>query len=177
MTDYYYRRGDETYSVRLKRQGDRFTADVEGTAVEGRWEELSPGYIQVELPELTYKCFVAMEGDSLSLFHEGAVYSMSRYDPKEEARARRRGAKTGGGTGDHLCPLAGKVLKLIADEGAEVAQGEPLMIVEAMKMEHTIKANQSGTLTKFNFQPGQTVEAGAKLLELEPKVEENQEGE
>jgi len=173
MTDHYYRRGDRTYTVRLDRQSSEFTADVEGSHLAGRWQELRPGYFEIELPDRSFRCFVAAEGDSRYLFHEGAVYSLSSYDPREEARTRRRGGGAGGaagggtGSGEHLCPLAGKVLKLIAKEGATVNAGDPLMIVEAMKMEHTIKAQVNGMIAKFNFQPGESVEAGVRLLELE----------
>ncbi len=183
MTDHYYRRGDRTYTIRLDRRGSKFTADVEGTQLAGRWQELRPGYFEVELPDRSFRCFVAAEDESRYLFHEGAVYSLNSYDPREEARARRRDAAGAGGGGsgsaDHLCPLAGKVLKLIASEGDAVEAGTPLLIVEAMKMEHTIKAQADGTLIKFNFQPGESVEAGVSLLDfqLDPAPEaEGQEG-
>lgn len=171
MTEHYYRRGDHTYTVRLDRRGSNFSAEVEGVKLEGRWQELRPGYFEVELPDRSFRCFVATEGDSRYLFHDGAVYSLSSYDPREEARARRRGA-TGAGfggssSGEHLCPLAGKILKLIASEGDVVRTGTPLLIVEAMKMEHTIKAQADGTLIKFNFQPGKSVEAGMSLVEFD----------
>ena len=174
MTDHYYRRGDRTYTIRLDRHDRDFTADVEGTRLEGRWQELRPGYFEVELPDRSFRCFVAAEDESRYLFHEGAVYSLSAYDPREEARARRRGAARSGeggrGSTEHLCPLAGKVLKLIAAQGDVVEAGTPLVIVEAMKMEHTIKAQAPGTVVRFNFQPGESVEAGVRLLEFEVTV-------
>ncbi|MBF0105099.1 MAG: ATP-grasp domain-containing protein [Deltaproteobacteria bacterium] len=64
-------------------------------------------------------------------------------------------------------PLPGKVLKVVVGEGTTVVLGDTLMIVEAMKMEHPIKANKDGRVTAIHFKEGDTVGLGAVLMTLE----------
>ena len=55
--------------------------------------------------------------------------------------------------------------------GESVERGAPLVVVEAMKMEHTIAAPSGGVVTAVNYQAGDLVEEGADLLEFEPAGE------
>ncbi len=56
----------------------------------------------------------------------------------------------------------------MVDAGTQVKRGAALMIVEAMKMEHTIVAPADGEVMRFNYQPGEQVDEGAVLLAFEP---------
>ena len=63
-------------------------------------------------------------------------------------------------------PMPGKVLEVFVNEGDEVTEGQTLMILEAMKMEHKIVANHDGIITALNFSAGDQVEQGNELLEI-----------
>jgi 3-methylcrotonyl-CoA carboxylase alpha subunit len=63
--------------------------------------------------------------------------------------------------------MPGKVLQVLVAPGAQVARGAPLMILEAMKMEHTIAAPHDGRVGAIHFQAGEQVDEGAELLKLE----------
>jgi biotin carboxyl carrier protein len=63
-------------------------------------------------------------------------------------------------------PMPGKVLSIKAAAGASVAQGEVIMILEAMKMENEIVAPQAGTIASIDVAEGASVEAGALLASL-----------
>ena len=52
--------------------------------------------------------------------------------------------------------------------GRRVERGAPLLVLEAMKMEHTIKAPRAGVVKAFRFEPGDQVSEGVELVELEP---------
>ena len=69
-------------------------------------------------------------------------------------------------------PMPGKIIEHLVEAGAEVERGAALLILEAMKMEHTIVAPTAGTLTAFHYQPGEQVDEGAELLAFEPRSEE-----
>lgn len=66
-------------------------------------------------------------------------------------------------------PMNGTVSKVMVTAGEQVAEGSPLMIVEAMKMEHCILAPESGVISKVLFHPGDRVEAGTPLLRFQEK--------
>ena len=63
--------------------------------------------------------------------------------------------------------MPGKVIALIAATGATVEKGAPLLVLEAMKMEHTITAPSNGTIRSFHYAPGDQVDEGADLVEFE----------
>ena len=66
--------------------------------------------------------------------------------------------------GDLTSPMPGRVLKIMVQEGGKVKKGGLLLVVEAMKMEHSIKAPRAGVVEKIFFRAGEQVEGGAQLL-------------
>ena len=83
--------------------------------------------------------------------------------------------QTGGGRrtrkkpgGDLSSPMPGQVVKHLASIGDEVEAGEPLLVVEAMKMQLEIAAPHSGKLTEFTAAEGEQIEAGVPLAMVEP---------
>jgi 3-methylcrotonyl-CoA carboxylase alpha subunit len=63
-------------------------------------------------------------------------------------------------------PMPGRVTQLMVEPGRRVRRGEPLMIIEAMKMEHTVAAPADGVVEKVRFVVGDLVEEGAELIAL-----------
>ena len=63
--------------------------------------------------------------------------------------------------------MPGKVVALLAQPGQKVEKGAPLLILEAMKMEHTITAPAAGVVKAFCYEPGEQVSDGAALVEFE----------
>ncbi|QKK03987.1 MAG: ATP-grasp domain-containing protein [Pseudomonadota bacterium] len=74
----------------------------------------------------------------------------------------------GAGDGRLLAPMPGKILEIRATTGQSVAEGETLLIMEAMKMELAIKAPVDGTITELAVGLDEIVEADAMLLVVEP---------
>jgi 3-methylcrotonyl-CoA carboxylase alpha subunit len=67
-------------------------------------------------------------------------------------------------------PMPGKIVQLMVAEGASVEKGTPLLIMEAMKMEHTISAPANGTVEALNYAVGDQVAEGAQLLSFAPEA-------
>ena len=65
-------------------------------------------------------------------------------------------------------PMHGTVVALLVEPGVSVEKGMPLMVMEAMKMEHTMTAPADGSVETFHFQAGDTVSQGAVLLDFAP---------
>lgn len=79
----------------------------------------------------------------------------------------------GGGTGTVTAELAGTVVAVLAEEGRHVAAGEPLVVVEAMKMEHVVTAPLSGVVASVHARAGASTSVGARLVVLTPDVEQS----
>ena len=65
-----------------------------------------------------------------------------------------------------LAKMPGKIVKVMTRQGAEVEKGQPVLVMEAMKMENEITASATGIVEKVHVKEGQAVEAGATLIEL-----------
>lgn len=64
-------------------------------------------------------------------------------------------------------PMPGKIFKVIKNVGDEVKKGETILILEAMKMEHSIRADKDGVVKKINYSVGELVQGGAVLASVE----------
>ena len=88
--------------------------------------------------------------------------------PRPAGRARRS-ARSGAGRGDGdtlTSPMQGTIVKIVAGEGQRVSAGDPIVILEAMKMEQPLTAHKDGTVTGLAVKVGQTVAAGEALCQL-----------
>ena len=75
-----------------------------------------------------------------------------------------------GGSGDEggmSAPMPGKILELLCNIGDQVETGQTLIVMEAMKMEHRIAANVSGTIAAIHHEVGEQVAAGATLIDID----------
>lgn len=71
------------------------------------------------------------------------------------------------GTGQVKAYMPGRVVRILVEEGQEVEQGQGVVVLEAMKMENEIQAENAGTLRKILVDEGQAVEGGDVLFEIE----------
>jgi propionyl-CoA carboxylase alpha chain len=63
--------------------------------------------------------------------------------------------------------MPGTVVKVVVESGAEVAAGDPVLVLEAMKMQHTVTAPHDGTVAEINVEPGSQVASGEVLAVVE----------
>ncbi|GGV31918.1 acetyl-/propionyl-CoA carboxylase subunit alpha [Actinomadura cremea] len=87
-----------------------------------------------------------------------------------QAPAKRRAGKKGGAaqaSGDSLVsPMQGTIVKIVAADGATVAAGDTVVVLEAMKMEQPLTAHKAGTIAGLSAEVGQTVTAGASICDI-----------
>ncbi|SEG35940.1 Biotin-requiring enzyme, partial [Thermomonospora echinospora] len=86
------------------------------------------------------------------------------------APARKRGGRKGGGAaagGDALVsPMQGTIVKVVVEDGATVAEGDTIVVLEAMKMEQPLTAHKAGTITGLSAEVGGAVSSGAVICEI-----------
>ncbi|HVV75936.1 MAG TPA: biotin carboxylase N-terminal domain-containing protein [Mycobacteriales bacterium] len=73
--------------------------------------------------------------------------------------------------GSLVAPMPGAVVRVLVEAGATVAKGDPLVVLEAMKMEHTVASPAAGTVSEVRVQAGQQVDSGAVLAVVEADAE------
>ena len=87
------------------------------------------------------------------------------FKPAEEATRRRA---RGLAAAEILAPMPGKVLNVLVSDGDLVQAGQPLVVIEEMKMETTLAAESAAMVKHVRVEEGQTVDHGAVLIELSP---------
>ncbi len=153
-----HRAKDQRYSVTVRGhtysvQVDQVTPDSIRFSVEGR-SRLA--YIITDGP----RRFVALDGI------DGRVYSLIPVGEATHARGSRRKASAKAGDEGLTAAMPGQVVKLLVSQGEAVTRGQPLVVLEAMKMELRITAPYDGQVARVFCEPGQVVERGQVLLEL-----------
>ncbi|SAL26818.1 carbamoyl-phosphate synthase L chain ATP-binding protein [Caballeronia sordidicola] len=101
---------------------------------------------------------VFVDGDTFHVFYAGVSLAF------EWQNLLAHAADAEHGEGRLTAPMPGKVIAVLVEAGAMVEKGAPLLVMEAMKMEHTIVAPASGTVGEILFAVGDQVTDGAQLL-------------
>ncbi|NWG30576.1 MAG: acetyl/propionyl/methylcrotonyl-CoA carboxylase subunit alpha [Rhodocyclaceae bacterium] len=142
--------------------GDGFVLDGDGqtTAVAGELHD--DGALLADLGGRRVNATVIAAGEKRHVFFDGMSFVFAAIDPLFHA------GEGSGAEGGLTAPMPGKVIALLAEPGARVEKGAPLVVLEAMKMEHTLIAPAAGTVKAFNYAVGEQVADGAELLEFEP---------
>jgi biotin carboxyl carrier protein len=156
------------------RDGDRVREVELQPLVHGRWR------VRVDGSEFELSS-EAMPDGRLRLVSDGGV-TVAEVTPEGARRFVRLGVldfvleragsgKARAGAGSHdgglSAPMPGVITKVMVVVGDEVTRGQPLLALEAMKMEHLIRAPREGRVKRVGASPGQMVQAGAELVELE----------
>ena len=97
----------------------------------------------------------------LTILQQGRAWQLTLHDPRIDAM---EGEEVTGGL---IAPMPGSVVAVRVTAGAHVKQGDPLLVVEAMKMEHSISAPFDGVVREICFDVGDQVEEGDELLRME----------
>jgi 3-methylcrotonyl-CoA carboxylase alpha subunit len=106
------------------------------------------------------------EQTDLLLAYRGWNYRLSRPQPLTADSAGHTG---GGHDGASLAaPMPGTMVKVLVSEGQEVSEGQPLLVLEAMKMEHTVVAPYAGVVQRLPYAEGASVTGGSSLIDLQP---------
>lgn len=109
---------------------------------------------------------IVREGDNISLYRQNGVFNFTYIRP--DCGVNNEQDNNNG----LLAPMNGTMVSVLVTAGDEVSKDQPLMIMEAMKMEHTIKAPCNGTVDALFYAEGDMVDGGSELLGFSPKDEE-----
>jgi len=105
--------------------------------------------------------------NGIRLAHQGVEVPVYVWTEAEAASARLMPVTTASDTGKKLlCPMPGLIVSIAVTEGQEVKAGETLAVVEAMKMQNVLRAEQDGTVKKVHASAGATLAVDALILEF-----------
>jgi len=111
---------------------------------------------------------VNYDGSEIEFSINGSWHKVSVKD-EQDLLLDKLGFKTGNAVAEGIlkAPMPGKILDILVAEGDSVEQGQPLVILEAMKMENELKSPVNGTITSIAVAVGQSLEKNTFILEIE----------
>jgi 3-methylcrotonyl-CoA carboxylase alpha subunit len=159
--EFTYADGDLRTTVRVRPEGDHDAQVVlPARSVSVRQEERD-GRLALEFDGTTTLANVVADGDQRHVFVPGMRRTLTFVDAL--AHAGEDDAH-----GGHLtAPMSGAIVAVMVKIGDKVLRGAPLIVLEAMKMEHTIVAPADGVVAAVNYGIGDRVAEGADLVDLE----------
>jgi 3-methylcrotonyl-CoA carboxylase alpha subunit len=152
--------GDAVFPVRLQVGAAGLRVTVGGRTLDANVRREGDG-LSVRLGDATFPASVIATGGERHVFCSGTMTRLALVDPL----AQREEETPHGG---HLsAPMSGTVVAVMVRPGQSVERGMPLMVLEAMKMEHTIAAPAAGTVAAINYGAGDQVAEGADLIDID----------
>ena len=139
-----------------------YVLDLPGGSVAAGGRLAADGTLDARLGDRQSRAVVARLDSEIVVFSGARSRALRFVDP----RAATVGADTTGGR--LTAPMPGKIIQVHVKKGAGVTAGQALLVIEAMKMEHTIAAPADGRIIAVNYAVGDQVEEGADLLDFEP---------
>lgn len=127
---------------------------------------LPHGAVSMLIDGTSYNIEFDERGDEVDVSCRGQT---SRFDVVDERRLRLRATIAFAAEGKQavLAPMPGKIVKLFVKAGDVVREGQPLLVIEAMKMENELKSPKAGLVGQVHVSEGAAVESGARLLTVE----------
>ncbi|XP_076472864.1 methylcrotonoyl-CoA carboxylase subunit alpha, mitochondrial-like [Babylonia areolata] len=168
--------GDTKLSVEAQRQRDgRYLMSVDGGAkmtVEATFTPSDDDTIDIRcnIDGVISSASVIVQDNSLHLFSLEGSHTLKLPVPDY-----LQSSSGGGSLDDPVAPMPGVVERVLVSEGATVEQGEPLVVMIAMKMEYIIRAPRAGVVEKIMFREGETVSKGTALVHFTEQEAETEE--
>ena len=153
--------GGQERSVVVHYRKGGYLFDLPGGSVAVTGSMAADGTIAARIGDTVCHGAAARVGGELTIFEGGRSWRLAIVDPLAAV------ADVEAGVESLTAPMPGKIIAVKVDAGAKVERGQALLVMEAMKMEHTIRAPADGIVEKIHFKVGEQVDEGVELIHFE----------
>ena len=156
-----FHEGEHRHAVLARRLGEGFELEFADGRRRVRNYRRDDCRLTAQLEDATVEGSVVRLGSRIEVFLPGRHHILEMHDPlREELSVESR-------AGDLEAPMPGKIIAIFVATGDGVEKDAPLLILEAMKMEHTIRAPARGRIAQIHCKVGEQVDEGAELIDFE----------
>jgi len=161
----FLRTGNREVSITIDTAGGKTTVRIDGNPTVVEEFFIGTRYVSFRIGTNEYRLTHARDGHKLHIGHGGVDYAFSLADGDDDNDEEA----SDGFSSEIVSPMPGKVLDVVVAIGDLVEAGAALLVLEAMKMEQTIRAPAAARVTAINVDGGAMVGPGQILLTLEPQ--------
>ena len=168
--DYEFQVDGKTRKLSIKEDEGKVVAVVDGNRLEIDVRRISPNLISMLADGHSCLAHVARQGEKILVAIGGRHFCFE--EPSQDSAIAGMKASSAGRTEETVkSPMPGMVIKILVAEGDHVSPGDSLVVVEAMKMEHDLRAAFPAVVEKVHVKAGQQVDALQSLVELKPAAD------
>ena len=155
--------GSHSHNVKLRRSGSNFTITVDDETYDGDFSRKNGGIIQLNLGKKRTMGFSERSGNEIYVYANGINYVL-----RKESSITKQASIEEESDDIVLSPITGKLLDKKVEDGDKVRKDDVIIVLEAMKMEHRLKAPRDGILSKLTIaEVGSQIKEGELMFELE----------
>jgi len=161
--------GDRIVRVQVRRAGERLLVSVDdGPEQPVNFEQVHGPLRSLMVGERRIELMAALDGEAVRLAIGGLEYRAEVLDEVHARLASVAGSRAAGHARRELkAPMPGLLAKILCAVGDTIEPGQPLAVLQAMKMENELSLPRGGTVTEITAAPGHTVEQGQVLVVVE----------
>lgn len=157
----------ERHEIEFVRIDDVVVATIDGRKYEVDSSEPEKGVFLLKIQNTVNEARVSpTAGNAYQVRLAADEFDIKIVDPKR-LRGSAAGENSDSDASEIRTAMPGKVVRIIASSGAEIKKGDPVIVVEAMKMQNEMKSPKDGVIKEIRFAEGDTVNAGDILAVIE----------
>jgi 3-methylcrotonyl-CoA carboxylase alpha subunit len=152
------------FNLSTTRTEEGVTVEYQGASIPVRIREVGEGMYVLSIEGRSVKVIVDGDDRTKHVFCKGDVFQFNKVAPGAAEAHKEL-------SGDLEAPLTGRVIQIMVGEGDEVDEKTPIMIIEAMKMEHKIRSPFKGRIGAIDVSEGEMVDGGRIVAKVEKEEE------
>jgi biotin carboxyl carrier protein len=152
-------------SVEVRGEAPRYSVTLEGRVLEVDLRPTSSGFASLIVDGASHEVGLLPREGGWSVLVQGRALDVQLQDAGAAGAVAPRPAA--GGFARVTAPMPGRLVKVLVEAGQDVAEGQGLVVMEAMKMENELRAPRAGRVKELHARERQAVDSGALLVVLE----------
>ncbi|MDZ7331563.1 MAG: hypothetical protein ONB31_06265 [candidate division KSB1 bacterium] len=163
----------KNYSLSIQKKNEHYQVKIGDQIIELQAEQVTPNCLLLKDAQGHRRIYLANSGKKTFIHLDGRSLVVEHPETKEKTSFQADEHLAGADHGIYA-PMPGKIIKILVQPDQVVAAKQNLVIVEAMKMEHSVRAARPGIVKKIHFQEGDLVDTDQQIIELDYFDEKNQ---